>query len=122
MFRFESLEIWNDAINFGLRVYDVTDIFPKHELFGLTSQLRRAAAAVSISSNIAEGSGCSSTRGFCNYLDISIRSTLETISQLQIAKRRGYIDDETYRNLYDEAEILIKKIRSFKKSLNNHKP
>lgn len=114
-FRFESLEIWHLAIAYAEEIYLLTDKFPKHEMFGLISQLRRAA--VSVSSNIAEGSGSSTIRDYQNYLDIAVKSTLETVSEFVIAKKRDYIDEKTKKELYDKAEILIRKIRAFKLSL-----
>ena len=115
MFRFESLEIWHLAIKYADKIYILTERFPKHELFCLISQLRRAA--VSISSNIAEGSGSSTIKDYKNYLDIAIKSILETVSELIIAEKRGYITLQTKEELYKEAEILIRKIRAFKNSL-----
>lgn len=119
MFRFEKLEIWKMAIDYANKVYDVSEALPKNELFGLTSQLKRAA--LSISSNIAEGSGSSSTKDFSHYLDISIKSTIETVSQLHFAQRRKYIKSAIVAELYDEAEILVKRIQGLKLYLKNHR-
>jgi len=66
MFRFESLRIWNTAVGYGSELNDVADELPQKEIFGLGSQLKRVA--VSISSNIAEGSGFSTVKDFRNYL------------------------------------------------------
>lgn len=114
-FRFESLEIWELAIEYGNKIYDIADTLPQKELFGLGSQLRRSA--VSISNNIAEGSGGASIKDFRNYLDISIKSTLEIASMLFFAETREYIDRPQRVELYQEAEKLIRKIRAFKNSL-----
>lgn len=114
-FRFESLEIWKLAIKYGDRIYCVADDLPQKELFGLGSQFRRAA--VSISNNIAEGSGANTTKGFKNFLDISIKSTLEVASMLFFTEKRRYIDSKTRVKLYEESECLIRKIRAFKRSL-----
>ena len=114
-FRFESLEIWKLGIEYGNEIYNLADNLPKKELFGLGSQLRRSA--VSISNNIAEGSGGVSIKDFKNYLDISIKSTLEIISMLFFAESRNYIIKEQRIKLYEEAERLIRKIRAFKNSL-----
>lgn len=117
MFRFEKLEVWNDAIHYGKKVYLITDLLPRNELFGLISQLKRAS--VSISSNIAEGSGSISVKDFCNFLDIAIKSTYETVSQLFFAKEMGYINEKQLKEFYEEAEILVKKIQGLKRSLKN---
>jgi four helix bundle protein len=63
---FKDLRVWQDAIKLAVATYSVTEGFPKHELYGLTSQIRRAA--VSVASNIAEGKGHRSSREFCNFL------------------------------------------------------
>ncbi|MEK7502199.1 MAG: four helix bundle protein [Patescibacteria group bacterium] len=120
-FRFEKLDIWNDAINYVNKIYSLTKNFPRDELFGLKDQLRRSAS--SISANIAEGSGSSSKRDFSNYLNISIKSIYETVSHLHIARSQNYIPENKRTELYNEAEVLVKRIQSFRKWLNaNHKP
>lgn len=108
------------AIEYGDKCYRIVDVLPKNEQFGLASQLRRAA--LSISSNIAEGSGSATTKDFSNFLDISIKSALETVSLLAFASKQKYIAEEIRQERYQEAEILVKKIHSFKQSLNNTKP
>ena len=114
-FRFESLEIWRLAIDYADELYEVSNKFPAEEKFALMNQLKRAA--VSISNNIAEGSGSATTKNFMSFLDISIKSTLETVNILYFAQKRNYITEDIRRNLYDKAESLIKQIRAFKKSL-----
>lgn len=113
-FRFESLEIWQLSIELGNKIYNIADCLPQKELFGLGSQFRRSA--VSISNNIAEGSG-GTVKDFKNYLDISIKSILEIVSMLIFAQKRKYINQQTKESLYEESEKLIRKIRAFKKSL-----
>ena len=115
MFRFEKLEIWKLAIEYGNKLYDIADSFPQKELYGLGSQLRRAA--VSISNNIAEGSGASTNKDFRSFLDISIKSTLETVNILYFAQLRKYVAKQRRVELYENAEKLIRKIRAFKKTL-----
>ncbi len=115
MFRFESLEIWKLAIEYCIQLYDIADTLPAKEMYGLGSQLRRAA--VSISSNIAEGSGANTNKDFSNFLDISVKSTLETVSILYFALERKYIVEEKRKELYEEAEKIIRKIRAFKNKL-----
>ena len=117
MFRFEELEIWRLAIEYAEDIYQLTEaqIFPINERYNLIDQLKRAA--VSISSNIAEGSGVSTDKNFCSYLDIAVASALETVSLMSFAEKRGYIACGKKAELYSKAETLIKKIRSFKKSI-----
>jgi four helix bundle protein len=115
MFRFENLEIWKLAIEYANKLYDIADTLPQEEMYGLSSQLRRAA--VSISNNIAEGSGANTNKDFSCFLDISIKSALETVNILYFAFLRKYINETKQKELYEEAEKLIRKIRSFKKTL-----
>lgn len=115
MFRFEKLIIWKLSVEYGKKVCRVAESLPKSEEFGLKSQLKRAA--LSISSNIAEGSGSSSKKDFSNFLDIAIKSTIETVSQLLFAREMEYVDDIIVDELYIESEILVRKIYDFKYSL-----
>lgn len=104
---------------YAKKVYIIADTLPKSESFGLISQLKRAS--LSISSNIAEGSGASTINDFCHYLDISIKSTTETVSQLLFAVEIGYLKESEITSLYEEGQALIRKIQNFKKSLRKPK-
>ena len=115
-YRFEKLEIWKDSVECARRIYRLTENFPKHELYGLTSQLRRAA--VSISSNIAEGSASESVKEFKLFLNYSIRSVAEVVSELYLATTMGYLGESDYRSSYEESEVLIKRITAFRKALS----
>jgi four helix bundle protein len=115
MFRFENLEIWELATNYANELYDIANKFPPEERFALSDQLRRAA--VSISNNIAEGSGAATIKDFCSFLDISVKSSLETVNIINFAYLRKYLSVKQKEYFYQIAEILIKKIRAFKKSL-----
>lgn len=117
MFRFETLEIWKDSVVFVKEIYSLTEKFPKKEIFGIVSQLRRAA--VSIVANIAEGSASTTVRDFRNYLDISRKSVFEVVSLLLVAEELNYINEETRLKFYNKAEILAKRIVSFKNCLKN---
>ena len=117
MFRFEKLEIWKLAIEYSNNVYSFADTLPRNEEFGLKSQLKRAS--LSISTNIAEGSGSATTKDFANFLDIAIKSTIETVSQLLFAKEKQYINESALDDLYEEAEKLVRKIYNFKHALKN---
>lgn len=115
MFRFEKLEIWHQSIRYSKNIYLIADTLPKNEEFGLKSQIKRAA--LSISSNIAEGSGSSTNKDFSHFLDIAIKSTIETVSQLKFGQEMNYFRNTDVEKLYDQAEVLIKRIQAFKKSL-----
>lgn len=100
-----------------LNVYRTTDHFPAEEKFGITSQIRRCC--VSIPSNIAEGAARNSKKEFINFLYISLGSLSELDTQLELAKRLGFIDEKTWKELDDkltEADKVISGlIRSQKK-------
>ncbi len=119
MFTYESLDIWKLAIEYARTIYKVTDAFPRSEIYGLTNQVRRAA--VSISANIAEGSGASSLNDKLHYLDIAVKSALETTSEIQIALELNYLNESIRNQLYEEAEKIIRKIRSYKNFLKANK-
>lgn len=93
------------------RVYSIIEGFPKFETYGLSDQLRRAA--VSIPSNIAEGSSRTSEAEFVHFLEYSIGSCFEVETQLEIAKRRGYIKDEQYDGLLNQLQTEEKQINQF---------
>lgn len=120
MFRFEKLEVWKESLIYAKHVYKICGEFPKEEMFGLTSQIKRAV--LSISSNIAEESGSSSKKDFAHFLDIAVKSVFETVSQLFFAKELHFINKESFDSLYNEAEILVKKIQSLRLSLKNYTP
>ncbi len=116
MFRFENLDIWKLAIKYANDLYELAKELPREERFNLIDQLKRAA--LSISNNIAEGSGTATKKNFSSFLDISIASTLETVNLLHFAERRKYISKEKRLIFYEQSELLVKKIRSFKKAIN----
>lgn len=117
MFRFETLEIWQEGIDCVNSIYKITGCFPKHEIFSLTSQLRRAA--VSIAANIAEGSASDSRKDFCRFINFSVRSIAETVALLTIAKKLGYINEIQFNDIYMKLEILIKRVSHFRNNLKD---
>src|SRR5271165_4559545 len=101
---FQDLLVWQKAMNLVIQIYDVTRRFPKEELFGLTSQLRRAA--VSVPSNIAEGQARLSTGEFRQFLGNARGSLVEVETQILIAQELGYLErDEGERLLRVAAEV-----------------
>ncbi len=115
MFGFEKLTAWQKAVEYADLMYKVTRSFPTEERFGLTSQLRRSA--VSVSSNIAEGSSRSSRTDFARFVEISYGSLLESISELQIAKRQEFLNGEMFETAYKKAEELAKMLSAFRRTL-----
>jgi len=120
MFRFEKLDVWQKSVDFADRVYEITRGFPSDERFGLTSQLRRAA--VSISSNLAEGSGRSSDKDFAHFVQIAYGSVLEVVSQIHIAKRQTLLAEEPFQDLYSRAEEISRMLSGLRSSLLRAKP
>src|SRR5690348_10271386 len=102
MFNFEKLETGREAIAYADLVYELTRGFPDHERFGLTNQMRRAA--VSISSNLAEGSSRSSRQDFARFVEIASGSLYEVVSQSHIGHRQKFLTDAQFRQLYAAAE------------------
>ena len=84
-----DLKVWIDSINLVTKIYTFTNNFPKEELFGITSQIRRAA--VSIPSNIAEGAARTSKKEFLNFLSIALGSASELETQIMISRNLKYI-------------------------------
>lgn len=115
MFRFEKLDVWQKAIEFSDDVYRVTQRFPSDERFGLTSQVRRSA--VSVSANIAEGSGRSTEKEFIRFIEIAYGSLMESVSHLTIAKRQQLISENDFDDLYNKAEQLSRMLSGLRASL-----
>ena len=118
MFNFEILDVWQKAIAFADFIYSETRKFPNEERFGLTNQMRRAA--VSISSNIAEGSSRMSQIDFARFIEIGTGSVFEVVSQAFIAKRQGFLTEEAFHFLYESAEELSRMLSGLRRSLLNH--
>ena len=114
---FREYKVWQEAVDFATFVYEVTGKMPWFEKKGLCDQLQRAA--VSISSNIAEGSAKPSDVEFAHYLDTALGSSYEVETQLLIATKIGYIDKETYQDLYDGIVEIEKQIAGLIRTLRS---
>lgn len=115
MFNFEKLDVWKKGIDFAGLIYADSRSFPADERFGLTNQMRRAA--VSVSSNIAEGSSRSSKMDFARFVEISTGSLFEVVSQSFIARQQGFLSDEQFRALYAAAEEQSRMQSGLRKAL-----
>ncbi|WP_295675706.1 four helix bundle protein [uncultured Mucilaginibacter sp.] len=113
-FRFEDLQVWQKAMDLGEQINQLTKKFPKDEIYILTSQIKRAADSVVL--NIAEGSTGQSKSVYKIFLSYSLRSAIEVVSCLFITKRRNFINEENFKALYNEYEILVKMITALKNS------
>ncbi|MCO4293966.1 four helix bundle protein [Solitalea sp. MAHUQ-68] len=114
-FRFEELNIWHRAMELNDQIFTLTKSFPKEEIYVLTSQIRRASDSIVL--NIAEGSTGQTKTVFKLFLGYSLRSAIEVVGCLFIAKRRKYVDEERFQFLYSEYEVLVKMITSMRNSL-----
>lgn len=108
---FRQYEVWKKAISFTTEIYKLTENFPSAEKFGLTNQIQ--CAAVSVSSNIAEGSSRASEKDFAHFLEISLGSSFEVETQLLISKNLHYISEEKYIEIMNELAILQKQLNNF---------
>jgi len=116
MHNFKKLSIWIKSVDFVTEIYKVTNTFPVNERFGLISQLQRAA--VSVPTNISEGSAKSSNKDFARFLEISLGSTFELETELFVSLNLSYIDQEQYNQLQEKLAELQKMIIGFKDKLN----
>lgn len=114
-FRFENMDIWKDAISISDMLFDYADKAEEKKYFRFAEQLR--AATMSISNNIAEGSGSFSDKEFASFLNIARRSVFECANILQIFLRRRIIDNEEKHTIYLQLVVLSKKITNFRKAL-----
>jgi len=96
----KELDVWKLSMELVVDIFQVVDMFPKKELFGLSMQMKRCA--VSIPSNIAEGAGRKTKREFRNYLYIAQGSLNELDTQLEIARKLGYLKEDKYKELQEK--------------------
>ncbi|MEK6212366.1 MAG: four helix bundle protein [Pseudomonadota bacterium] len=109
-----SLKAWQESIVLVEHVYEATRTFPKDELFGLTSQMRRSA--ISVPANIAEGSARAGTKELLQFLSIAAASLSELDTHVEIAIRLGYLKDNALtREIDDVAGLLMGLIASIKR-------
>ena len=112
---YRDLIVWQKAMELVMLIYRTTKSFPKEEVYGLTSQMRRAA--VSIPSNIAEGQGRNTKRDLRNFLAIAMGSLRELETQILIAKGLTYFTEATTIQLCDLTDTVGRLIRGLAKSL-----
>jgi four helix bundle protein len=115
---FKNLLIWQKSMTLVTKTYQSSKAFPRDEIFGLTSQIRRSS--VSIPSNIAEGFGRQSNKEFSRYLTIAIGSLFEFQTQIEIAKNINYINEEEYNHFYNDSRELEAMLVSFIKKVNQN--
>lgn len=115
LFRFEDLTIWQLAIELGDELYDIADSLEVKRLYRFAEQLR--GAGMSISNNIAEGSGTASPNEFRQFLNYARRSCYECANILVVIQRRNQIDEESRQRLFVELASLSRKIYNFQQTI-----
>ena len=112
---FRQLKVWEKAHQLALAIYKVTKEFPKEELYGLTSQIRRSS--MSIPTNIAEGCGRYTNADFARFLQIAMGSASETEYQLILAHDLGFLPNDSYEILHTDVEEVKRMLASLLKTI-----
>ena len=118
-FRFMDLEIWQDAIEIGDRLLELAEKLDRKRMYRFADQLR--GSSLSMSNNIAEGSGSNSNREFSNFLNIARRSTFENANVVLVLEKRGILGEQETTELLRTLDYLCRKITNFQKTLRDHK-
>lgn len=114
---FQDLHVWHKARTLAVTIYRLTEAFPKHELFGLTSQMRRAA--VSIVANIAEGSGRRTSGALAHHLDIANGSATELLALTYIGEDVGYLVAESAYDVRQQINEVSKMLFALHTTIRN---
>jgi four helix bundle protein len=112
---YKDLRVWQEAVKLASNIYRSTALFPRHEIYGLSQQMRRAA--VSVPSNIAEGKGHRSNREFVNFLLHSRGSLLELQTQILIAEDLQYLREDTVETLISQSDAVARSLNALINSL-----
>jgi four helix bundle protein len=115
MYRFEKLNAWQKAMDFCVLAYRKSNGFPKEEIYGLTSQFRRAVTSISL--NITEGSACNTKKEFIKFLGFSLRSQYETVTIIKLAKRLKFLNNTDYSRMEEDIAVVGKLIQGLINSL-----
>ncbi len=118
-FKFENLIAWQKSLDFTLEVHNLTKKFPQDEKYILTSQIKRAADSINL--NIAEGSTGQTDKQFSTFLGYAIRSGIEVVSCLFIARKRELINASEFDEMYNRAEEIIKITQGLRNSIDTNK-
>ena len=114
-FKFEDLIIWQKAMELGEDIDILSNKFPKKEIYNLSSQIRRAADSVAL--NVSEGSIEQSDPEFKRFMGYAIRSLAEVVTCLHKSRRRNYISENEFNNLYEDSFNLMNMMIAFKKKI-----
>jgi four helix bundle protein len=117
-YKFEQLEVWQLALEYTDLAYAIVAKLPKNEMYGLSTQLTRAANSVAL--NIAEGSTGLSDKEQARFLSLATRSLLETVACLHLINRRAYLNDnQPLRDAYGKSRQLFIKLQAFRRHLQS---
>ena len=114
---FRDILVWQKSMSFVTEIYNESKSFPKEEVYGLTSQIRRSA--VSIPSNISEGFGREGVADYLRFLNIGIASLFELQTQLEIAFNLKYLSEKVFKNLYELSREIERMLSSFIRSIKS---
>jgi four helix bundle protein len=117
MRNYRDLRVWEDAHQLTLAIYKVTQVFPKEERFGLTSQVRRASA--SIGANLAEGCGRRSDGEMARFVQIAMGSGAELSYHLLLARDLGFLENEKYASLSSVIDRVMKMLSALSGKIRN---
>ncbi|MFC4720770.1 four helix bundle protein [Geojedonia litorea] len=117
IYSFEKLDVWKEAINLAVNTYKLTDLFPNDEKFGLISQMRRSA--ISISSNISEGTARLTNKDKAHFMTLAYSSALELLNQSIISKELDLISVEQYNTIRFEVESITNKLNALRNHFTN---
>ncbi len=112
-FKFEKLEVWQKAIEISLHIHNLTQNFPREELYILTSQIKRAADSIAL--NIAEGSTGQTNAEFSQFIGYALRSAIELVSCLYIGRERKLIKEEEFLKFYEETENIVRMLQALRR-------
>ncbi len=111
MSTFRDLLVWQKSMTLVTEIYLLTNFFPKDEVYGLTSQIRRSA--ISIPSNISEGYGREGNKDYLKFLNIAISSLFEIQTQLEIAYNLKYLNEIQFNKIYEDSKEIERMLSSF---------
>ena len=115
---YRDLLVWQKAIAFVTQIYKSVQVFPKEELYGLTSQIKRSA--ISIPSNISEGYGRKSRNDYIRFLQIAMGSLFEIQTQLEISKNLGSLFESRFKELYESSREIERMLSSLINKLSKN--
>ncbi len=115
-FKFEQLDVWNMSLDYSDAIYELAEKLPESERFNLRSQITRAATSILL--NIAEGSTGQTDPEQSRFLNMAIRSLIETVACQRLIARRKYVNEKVFMEKLDlQAQELVKRLHAFRKSL-----